>query len=198
MKRKLTGFTTLLLALILLSPLAAQEAKEPDPEVLQEEPGQTKGIEPWIDHPASYYAAGKKPAPVERTFSKRTRKVWKAILEALEEAEVAIEEEDREAGIIRTRLRVFGPPKTRWGNVALHPPEITMERPIVQRRGLNSGKFSLVITMKETPEGTTVSIEPYIEELARHLAQQRKIAVERYSNGTLEKFFFERIDGILN
>ncbi len=184
----LLGFAA---ALVLTMP-AAQEAEEEQGQSTEVVPWAT---EPWIDRPPSYYAFGDPPPPVEKVYEQSLRKVWSAVTKILKREDLPLEAEDREKGHLKTELIEF---RRRWGNVATPPPDISLERPILQGRGVNSGRFSLEIRVIETPEGTLVSIRPYIEELARHLKQQRKIWVERYSNGKIERYFIERFDEILN
>lgn len=178
-------------ALLALTLPAAQEAEEE-----QEQPVErpSRAIEPPIDRPPSYYAFGDPPPPVEKVYDKRKRKVWSAVMKALKGEDLPVEIEDREKGHLKTKLIVF---QRRWGKVATRPPDISMERPIIQFMGMNTGRVSVEIHVIEVPEGTLVSIRAYLEEHARHLKQQRRIWVERYSNGKIEGHLFERIDEIL-
>jgi hypothetical protein len=171
---------------VMTAPLAA---------VAQEEAGRA-GSEPEGDLEPSTWAVGDPPAPVERVFDKRVRKVWQALVQAVEETGFPIEVADKEAGYLKTKLSLFGREQG-WRRVATKPPAVSLERPLQQRMGLNSGRFFLEAAIGRVPEGTVVSLRAYIEEEARHLQERRKIWAERYSNGTIENIFLDKTQEIL-
>jgi len=156
-------------------------------------PAPASEVEPLPDQrPPSEYAVGVKPPPVDKTFKHGKKKVWKAVLAVLQETEVGVETADEESGYLTMKLiwfddRRFG------GNVATPPPDATKERPIGQKITLAQGHFSIEVQLAPVKGGTLVSIRPYIEERAHHLTEDRRIWVERYSNGRIEQYFFERI-----
>jgi hypothetical protein len=145
--------------------------------------------------PPSAYAVGDKPPAVEKVLSGRPKKVWSAILAALQEAQVPVETSDEQTGYLKTQLIHFD--HTRFSGVATPPPQITLERPIRQFMGLNKGNFSIEVQVAKAKGGTSVSIQPYIEEHAFNVTEDRRLWVERYSNGTIEKYFFERFEKAL-
>lgn len=190
-----TGLAALGLALAVLAAGPAARAQEPPAEAAPGAPAEEPQPKQWEELPPSGYAAGDPPAPVERTLKARPKKVWAAILEALEAAEIPVEAADPANGYLKTQLIIFE--YTRFGNVATPPPTMSLERPIRQLIRLNQGKFSVEIQTAPAKGGTLVSVRAYIEEHAPHVGLGRRIWVERYSNGTIENYVFERIEKAL-
>jgi hypothetical protein len=145
--------------------------------------------------PPSDYAVGEAPAPVERTFPKKSDKVWKALLAALADANVPVESADEANGYLKTQLIIFE--YTRFGDVATPPPIMNLKRPIRQLIKLNQGKFSIEVTLTPQHRKSLMAIRAYIEESAYLASEGRRIWVERWSNGTIEKYIFDRIEKAL-
>ena len=161
--------------LALVAPAAAEQA-----EVL-----------PPIGPPSSY-AVGEKPQPVERSYERRMPRVWKEVVRAVQEAGIEIEIADEASGYLKTKLMSFD--GKRFRDVATPPPPLTRERPIRQWVHLNRGQFSVEIAVRKGPEGTIVAVQPYVEEAAGEITTGRKLWVERYSNGTIERYFLDLFD----
>ena len=81
--------------------------------------------------------------------------------------------------------------------MATEPPPPSRKRPIRQWTHLNRGRYSLEILVLPD-EKTRVSIRVYIEERGYHVGEAVRLWVERHSNRTIEKFFFERLEQALD
>ncbi|HXI03598.1 MAG TPA: hypothetical protein VNI57_10520 [Candidatus Saccharimonadales bacterium] len=174
--------------LALLTPLAGQVAGRGDPNEKEQ----------WIapDLPPSAYAFGEKPAPVEKVYKVRTKKVWKKLHEMLEAEQVPILSEDSNTGLVQTDFKIFDEMKGPFRDVATPPRTASRTWPIRQWVHLDRGRYKLEILV--TPDDKTrVSIRSYIEERAFHIGADQRIWAERYSNGTIEKYFFDKLDKIL-
>lgn len=174
---------------IMLPPLGAQEDAS----------GEGRATKPpWIpaDLPPEDYAVGDPPPPVERVFRKRPSRVWKKLVRVLEEEGLVTSTLDRESGSIQTELKIFDEVKGPFKNVATRPPTASRQRPIRQWVILNRGRYSLDISVKPD-ERTRVSIKAYIEERAFHVGENVRIWAERYSNGTIENYFLDRLEQAL-
>ena len=178
--------TVLVLAVVLQAGiLPAQEEAPLDPE------GQSSAD--VLSLPASAWAVGPRPDPVERVYPKSPKKVWRALVKTIERMEIPIDVATEESGLIKTRLVAFDQSRN-WGNLATDPPPMTPERPIMQRVGLRSGNYSVSIGVAPEDGGTRVVISAYLEEEARYVPLAEKIKVERYSNGQLEQIIFEALE----
>lgn len=195
MRIQRAAFAAIVLSCVVaLAPAQEQNPAEPNSPVPQATPPADPNDLPPLK-PPSAYAVGEKPPAVEKLLSARPKKVWAGILEALKEAEVPVETADETTGYLKTQLIHFD--HTRFSSVATPPPKISLERPIRQFMGLNKGNFSIEVQIVKAKGGTLVSIQPYIEEHAVNVVEERKLWVERYSNGTIEKYFFERFEKAL-
>jgi hypothetical protein len=187
-RSRLVAAMAALLALVAISGAVAQEEPNQDPNA---EP-------PWIsaDLPPSAYITGERPGPVEKVYRQRLKKVWKKMVQVLEDEKVPIVVSDRDVGLIQTELIVFHATKETFSNVATRPEIISKKRPILRKGYLNSGRYSLEILISPD-DRTRVSIRAYLEERARHLGARTRIWVERYSNGNIENYFLSKLDQAL-
>ncbi len=167
-------------------PAQAQEKAEAD------EPGAAKQSARPPQRPPSEYMPGERPAPKEKIYDGRIKKIWAALLQVLAADGVLIEASDQAAGSIKTQLTDFV--AARFGRVALPPPPRTKDYPIVQFRSLDNGHFSLEILVSKIKGGARVTIRPYIEGRAMHAKEGRGIWIERLSNGTIEDYYFAKLD----
>lgn len=151
--------------------------------------------EPPPSLPPSAYAVGDPPPPVEKSYRKKPAKVFEALMSVLKETEVPIETSDAATGYVKSQLLAFD--YKRFYNVATPPPDLTKERPIRQRMGLNSGWFSIEAQIAKAEGGSHVTMQAYIEERAFNAKEGRMLNVQRWSNGTIEKYFYDRIDQAL-
>jgi len=190
--RSLALVAAALAGIVYASAAYAQEsAKEP-----QEQQPAESAVDQGADilHlPASSWSVGPRPDPVEKVYPKSEKKVWKALLKALDKLDIPIDYASEEAGIVNTKLTDFTQ-ESGWGNVATKPPDMTKERPIMQKEGLRRGKYSLSITLAKEDGGTRVVLSAYLEEEARYVTLAARIQVERYSNGHIENLVLEELD----
>jgi hypothetical protein len=176
---------TLMMA-VFASTAIAQMEERPDPGA--EKP-------PWIaaDLPPSDYVKGEAPAPVEKVYRKKPSKVWKKLVQLLEREGLTASTLDEASGAIQTELKIFDEVKGPFRNVATKPQVASRNYPIRQFVSLSRGRYSLQIQV--TPDDRTrVSIHAYIEERAFHIGESVKLWAERHSNGTIEKYFFDKLD----
>jgi hypothetical protein len=145
--------------------------------------------------PPSAYAVGDPPPPVEKTYRKKPMKVFEALMSVLKEMEVPVETSDAATGYVKSQLLAFD--YKRFYDVATPPPELTKERPIRQRVGLNSGWFSIEAQIARAKGGSHVTLQAYIEERAFNAKEGRMLHVQRWSNGRIEKYFYDKMDQAL-
>ncbi len=177
------------LAACTASAALAQEEEPPD------KPDDSGVISP--DLPPSAYAKGERPASIERIYEERRGKVWAALLKVLEEDGVHVLSLDRDVGTIQTALKSFDSRKDPFDDVATRPPVTNKEWPVWQPPHLRQGRYSLEILVLPDDK-TRVSIRAYLEGHARHALAQARFWAERYSNGTIEKYFLGRLDQALD
>jgi hypothetical protein len=176
-------------------PLLAQESSQP--QVSAEGSSESSSEEGLENLPAAAWAAGEKPDPVIRKISSKRKKVFAALLEVFQELEIPIMLADPETGVINTELIEYSI-KRRWGNLATKPVEMSRERPILQRQGLNSGKVSVSATLFKKRRSTEIVMSAYLEEHAKHYNIKERIWVERYSNGKLENLILDKLESKLD
>lgn len=179
-------------AALLISMLAVTALSAIAQEAPPEDPAAQSGTD-IRSLPASSWAVGPRPDPVEKVYPKSAKKVWKALVKTLDKLDIPIDYASEEAGLINTKLEDFDQSRG-WENVATKPPDISKERPIMQKAGLRKGKYSLSITLAKDEHGTRVVLSAYLEEEARYVPLGERIMVERYSNGHIESLVLEELD----
>jgi hypothetical protein len=198
-------FSILLAALVLSAAVsgavARQDANQPAPAAPPQAspppsaPAQEGESIATQELPPSAYVDGERPAAKSKTYDQKITKLWPALLEALNAAEVPVDSADEGAHSIQTRLIAFD--QTRFKDVATPPPAISRERPIRQPVRLIQGWFSVEIRLTKVKGGTQADIRAYIEAMGHDVTSTKKVHVERFSNGKIEDYFFGKIDEAL-
>jgi len=137
------------------------------------------------------------PAVVSPTqtwqFSGSLDKVREAMLALLKEDGLSIKEESRSTGTFVTDLVNFDTKK--FGvDVSSPPPRANPGYPWLQSISVNNGRFGLEGRLVAAgPETTRLDLRALIEVTAINTKKGAVSWVPRYSNGTIEHFYFSRL-----
>lgn len=126
-------------------------------------------------------------------FNGNLERVREALLAMLKEDGLSIKEENRSNGTFVTDLVNFD--SKRFGvDISIPPPRANAKYPWLQNIAVTSGRYGLEGKLSVAgPEVTRLDLKALIEVTAMNARKGTTAWVPRFSNGTVERFYFSNL-----